>query len=503
MMKKFIITDEYGTIPINSSDIIILILDNWNDFSYYTLFGINYIDSNGNVSEIGSVRIAYFGQQKGRKERKLVKGDTFDHLENNYFSLGTDDSYYDNLNNVSADIKKLILKGLNDIAFNQDLLKKAIDEDVTQTALLRNISFDTVMNQYSRIAQGGARLTDYQFSYSFSQKEILIKPEKIYFNVFADKKPSTNIHAIIGRNGVGKSYLLDEMINSILNPSNKKEDIGNFTLNEYSDKENFTNIVSVTFSAFDNYQFENKETKPNIKYQYIGLKNNPNNFEKTFTTSLNQIISESKIERWKNIVSYLESDPVFENEHFIDLIELYDKKIITKKMIEFRFSKLSSGHKIILLTITKLVELLQEKSLVFFDEPETHLHPPLLSSFIRAFSELLSDRNAVCIMTTHSPIIIQEIPKNCVYKLNRIGNNAVFERPKLETFGENVGVLTNEIFGLEAINSGFYNVLKDLVKNYDNYNQAIDSIDNKLGIEGKSILRSLFFNKNKSNETLV
>lgn len=306
MMKKFIITDEYGTIPINSSDIIILILDNWNDFSYYTLFGINYIDSNGNVSEIGSVRIAYFGQQKGRKERKLVKGDTFDHLENNYFSLGTDDSYYDNLNNVSADIKKLILKGLNDIAFNQDLLKKAIDEDVTQTALLRNISFDTVMNQYSRIAQGGARLTDYQFSYSFSQKEILIKPEKIYFNVFADKKPSTNIHAIIGRNGVGKSYLLDEMINSILNPSNKKEDIGNFTLNEYSDKENFTNIVSVTFSAFDNYQFENKETKPNIKYQYIGLKNNPNNFEKTFTTSLNQIISESKIERWKNIVSYLE-----------------------------------------------------------------------------------------------------------------------------------------------------------------------------------------------------
>jgi ABC-type multidrug transport system ATPase subunit len=148
------------------------------------------------------------------------------------------------------------------------------------------------------------------------------------------------------------------------------------------------------------------------------------------------------------------------------------------------------------LTITKLVELLQEKSLVFFDEPETHLHPPLLSSFIRALSELLTNRNAVCIMTTHSPIVLQEVPNSCVYKLSRKGTFAKFEKTELETFGENIGVLTNEIFGLEVTDSGFYKILKDLANENNNYEEALHSINMQLGIEGKSILRSLLFNKN-------
>ena len=53
------------------------------------------------------------------------------------------------------------------------------------------------------------------------------------------------------------------------------------------------------------------------------------------------------------------------------------------------FNGLSSGHKIVLLTITKLVEMVSEKTLVILDEPELHLHPPLLSSFIRSLSHLL------------------------------------------------------------------------------------------------------------------
>lgn len=43
-----------------------------------------------------------------------------------------------------------------------------------------------------------------------------------------------------------------------------------------------------------------------------------------------------------------------------------------------------------LLTLTKLVELVEEKTLVILDEPEEHLHPPLVSAFIRALSKLVS-----------------------------------------------------------------------------------------------------------------
>lgn len=61
----------------------------------------------------------------------------------------------------------------------------------------------------------------------------------------------------------------------------------------------------------------------------------------------------------------------------------------------------------------------RRKTLVLIDEPESHLHPPLLSAFIRALSDLLLDRNGLSIIATHSPVVLQEVPKRCVWKINR------------------------------------------------------------------------------------
>jgi predicted ATP-dependent endonuclease of OLD family len=51
----------------------------------------------------------------------------------------------------------------------------------------------------------------------------------------------------------------------------------------------------------------------------------------------------------------------------------------------------------VLLTITRLVETVEERTLVLLDEPEAHLHPPLLSAFVRSLSDLLINRNGVAI----------------------------------------------------------------------------------------------------------
>jgi predicted ATP-dependent endonuclease of OLD family len=66
------------------------------------------------------------------------------------------------------------------------------------------------------------------------------------------------------------------------------------------------------------------------------------------------------------------------------------------------FNKLSSGHKVVLLTTTRLVETVEERTLVLLDEPEAHLHPPLLAAFVRALSDLLINRNGVAIIATPS-----------------------------------------------------------------------------------------------------
>lgn len=147
-----------------------------------------------------------------------------------------------------------------------------------------------------------------------------------------------------------------------------------------------------------------------------------------------------------------------------------------------------------LLSITKLVDIVNDKTLLLLDEPENHLHPPLLSSYIRALSSLLKSRNAVAIVATHSPVVLQEVPKSCVSILNRYGNEYTISRPILETFGENVGILTREAFKLEVENSGFHNILEMCANDGLSYKEIMNKFENQIGIEGQAILRAILLN---------
>ena len=158
---------------------------------------------------------------------------------------------------------------------------------------------------------------------------------------------------------------------------------------------------------------------------------------------------------------------------------------------------LSSGHTVVLLIITKLVAMVEEKTLVLIDEPESHLHPPLLSAFVRALSELLHDRNGVAIIATHSPVVLQEVPTSCVWKINRVGSVVDCRRPEIETFGENVGLLTREVFGLEVSKSGFHDLLEKSIENGGSYQEIINEYDGQLGFEARAILKALIAHRDR------
>ena len=74
-----------------------------------------------------------------------------------------------------------------------------------------------------------------------------------------------------------------------------------------------------------------------------------------------------------------------------------------------------------MLILAQLVYLLDEKFLVLIDEPECHLHPPLLASFIQCLSYLLRERNAIAIIATHSPVVLQEVAKQSATQRIRKG----------------------------------------------------------------------------------
>jgi ABC-type multidrug transport system ATPase subunit len=150
-----------------------------------------------------------------------------------------------------------------------------------------------------------------------------------------------------------------------------------------------------------------------------------------------------------------------------------------------------------------LVDTIEEKTLVLMDEPESHLHPPLLSAFTRALSELLQDRNGVAIIATHSPVLVQEVPKSCVWKLTRLRTAGRSDRPERETFGENVGVLTREIFGLEVTKSGFHEVLQNAVDEGGNFESIMLDYEDQLGIEAQALLRTLLATRNAAGGNTV
>jgi hypothetical protein len=73
----------------------------------------------------------------------------------------------------------------------------------------------------------------------------------------------------------------------------------------------------------------------------------------------------------------------------------------------------------------------------------------------------------------------------------RSGLKATPERPQIETFGENVGVLTREIFTLEASDSGYHKLLKKELEQSRSYKKILKRFDGQLGSEAKGTLRSL------------
>jgi len=472
-------------------------LDDWNDYSYRTLYQIILFDENGTKHDLKYIKIANFGQTT---ESRIELPEQFELLDERYFSLGQSPEYYQTIQSLSTPLKTLFLSSIKDIVFNEDLRLRTLSEDVMQTSLLRGTTLVTIQGQYKRILNGDAPLTPYDFSYRTIQTTTEAGYE-LSFNVVPESNPPTNIHVLIGRNGVGKTHLLNNMVKSFIKADDAKGEFQQVVSWLGVTGEFFSRVVSVSYSAFDPFTPYEERTYPN--YSYIGLKKveaettkSHNDLAEEFFNSINHCFSVGKKEKWINAVKSLESDPLFAE---INITQIVNNELNKESIIKL-FSRLSSGHSIVLLTITKLVEKIEEKALVLLDEPEAHLHPPLQSAFIRALSDLLINRNAVAIIATHSPVIVQEVPKSCVWKLSRFRLEARAERFETETFGETIGKLTREVFGLEVNESGFYKLLSDDVNSGKNYDQIIQKYDDQLGFEARLLLRSLLSNSGNNEE---
>ena len=496
--------------------------DNWNDwFKYQTLYYLTYFDDLGEEYDLGGVKIGQFEMKDEQVRPELP--DVFEELDDRFFSIGQNTDYYSTLMDLGSDTANIFLSALNDIAADSELYWDAIEEDVTGTSLLRSVSMQTIEEQYRRILGGGAVLTNYTFRYEGPSPQIEgLAPLDLEFEVIPNSKPPTNIHVLIGRNGVGKTFTLNAMTRAlVLQDTNDQEDGVFIAKNgeEESYESPFSSILSITFSAFDDFEIvpQARNATEGVRYTNVGLRKRiknkrdewvtitraPQDLAKEFSDSAKLCAQGIRSERWQKALEVLESDPLFAEAEVSSLATFSQRTTFSPRRFGIAagkiYRKLSSGHKIVLLTITKLVEHVEEKTLVLMDEPEAHLHPPLLSAFVRALSNLLINRNGVAIIATHSPVVLQEVPRSCVWKIVRYGLATRATRPEIETFSENIGVLTREIFGLEVTRSGFHKMIMDAVEDEETISDVVEKFDYEVGSEGRALISGMIASR-KNNE---
>lgn len=521
--------------PERYRDVVLLIADNWNDYWFYTLFSALYFDEEGKKIKLGIVKVAKKGMEKFDKTYQIIINEYgtqwADKLTDEYFSLG-DEDYYNALVSLPTEIKNEICEGLKDIIYDSSILDNVKDEEVVIKSLFRDISV-TALKNYNQILFGKTLAESFSFNFTLSNGDF--EGENfIDFKVNENDFPPSNFHVIIGKNGVGKSSLLREIAN--ITTSNS-ESIYNY--DELS-KSVFSKIVYVALSVFDTQeqQFDTDLV------QHVGILDNTNRLAeqceniRTFCKSILDVTdncnkqceeikklcdkiekenklriknkkelakeyaitvqscvsSESKLIRLRNILSYFEYDELFSLKELTIVMDSlfwlseYEGKLITE------YEKLSSGHSILLLLLVKLVDLVENRTLVLLDEPESHLHPPFLSAFIRAVSYLVKKQSAFVICATHSPLILQEVPRKCVWKLTREGDYLSVAKPIIETYGESLSLLYRDVFGVEVEKSSYVNELKELSKTLS-FEEILEKMDNQLGMEGKMILANLMLNK--------
>lgn len=532
--------------------VVYLIYVHWDDRSYCTTFNVYYkYDHLKEAVELGTIKIGCLSLTNKVEPgttingyssysiKELIPNQLFDKLPDDFFSLGQDIQYYKKINEFFGDDNTKYYDSLKDLAYDYTRFNDLYDkrESCLMNSLMRSLYYSDVA-QFNRLTKGEFELTNYSFAFKYNEEQIDI-------NVMPRLMPPTNIHVLIGRNGVGKTWLLHNIVCKLLEKSNisidelersnkyKISDIFSIECPENS----FAGIIGLSFSIFDDAlsiditNVKDKDQKIiddfTKKYKYLGLISKNPEDGKSKIKSVDDLANEfiealSKINRNKNnIETYLDTcinlntDPMFYDNGFIKLLESYfeynrtdptyysseeREEILNIENIDEKvkksFKDLSSGHMIIILSLTLLAESIREKTIVLIDEPETHLHPPLLSTYIRTLSFLLLKKNAVAIIATHSPIVLQEVPKDCVNKIERTGLNMYFSKILLESFATNTDSLTREVFGLEVVKTGFYQLIEKNLKS--TFEESLNEFDGKVGFLGQILMQSLL-NKKRDN----
>ena len=107
---------------------------------------------------------------------------------------------------------------------------------------------------------------------------------------------------------------------------------------------------------------------------------------------------------------------------------------------------------------------------------------------------ILERYDSYAILATHSPIIIQEIPSKNILVFERIGNMSNIKKLSIESFGENLSVITKHVFKTINTEENYKVVLKNL-SNEKSFENVSAMFDDRLSLNAEIYLQSCYPNE--------
>lgn len=519
--------------------------DNWNDFGYQTLYHLHFtkkiVPESKGAFYVGPINIMQLGQKVGddhvlRKSllrQKIKKNLVFSTLPKDFYSFSTSIDLFKKISRylTSEEERNLFISQLRLILSESDNYYNIVKDDAVFNVSLLRVgtmnNFSLLKGRELLLMEGchyNLRTKAINLNFANSDTEVLLDFSSIK-GIDSPLIPN-GIISFIGKNGSGKSTALYKLASLLYAaPSDRDrymKSVGTLIPCDLG----ISQLMIFSYSPFDNFRLPGELVDSDLKswtntidkrtgrFIYCGLRDVKYEAESILAqrkqennnnTDLNMYIPDIRLKSLSALSdeSYeaykcIEKDKKI-NVEFQSFVKSTQKSqhelyLIIESLIEASlfdgwgdvFNKLSTGHKFLLHCILHIIAYCEDNAMLLFDEPENHLQTPLLSFLMIEVRKILYKRKSVMLIATHSPVILQETLSSNVRIVRREGNCVSFSKPTIETFGENFGRISTEVFDLTTDRTDYFDTIDKI---YDflgcdkvkSVKCAVDKIEKTMG----------------------
>ncbi|WP_425624352.1 AAA family ATPase [Agrobacterium radiobacter] len=520
---------------------LVLQQDGWDDYGFKTQYHLFHYGPEFD-GFVGNVKILQRGQ--GETSGSLLPVGHWASLDDRFCSLGQSLDYYERLASLPETVRKDILETLRDALQDPAHATTFQSEPGWRTSVMRDVDDDGYIalarvlleRNYDALASREVKLkfavrgwqNSLDLDFSAPRKPPRYPP--IIFSGAPTSELPERVAVITGRNSSGKSTLLFRLAR-VLHAS--QADRRQLLKLGHIDPAGigFSRIITIAYSAFDTFQVPgvNETEKRQIvkdiqsntgRYVFAGLRDiaaelnerladpsrtapdpdddgfaldredsthlkSAKHLADEYATAIDVIFESGRTPTLIRVLNILFSDPSF--------AEISGKSVMDFLHEDRRraFMSWSTGHKIVLHATVILIANALPKSIVLMDEPESHLHPPLLAAYMHGVRAVLDKYDLFAIIATHSPVVVQETLRRHVSIVNRVEGGTTILSPRIETYGESIGEITNEVFGLHANATDYHAALRGMVEEGLTLEQIDGYFDGGMSLQARAYVMSL------------